>query len=92
MSDDGVLRRMPASVQGGNGIDVTFQGGAFRVSADLQTLTITPPGASAPVNLAQAVGTLMAHDDADRFITQVDDGFFDIPGSGNAVKIDDGWF
>lgn len=92
MSDDGVLRRIPASVRGGNGIKVDPQGGSFLVSADLDTLNITPPGASAPINLAQAVGTLMAHDAADRFISQVDDGFFDIPGSGNAVKIDDGWF
>lgn len=92
MPDDNVLRRMPASVRGGNGIKVTPQGGAFLVSADLDTLSVTPAGAAAPVNLADTLALLIAHDAAGQFITVVDDGFFDIPGSGNAVSVDDGFF
>lgn len=92
MSDDGVLRRMPASVRGGNGITVTYNGGSFTVGANLQTMSITPSGEAAPVNLADAIANLRAHDTAQQYITVVDDGFFDIPGSGNAVTIDDGNF
>ncbi len=92
MSDDGILRRMPASVRGGNGIKVDPAGGSFLVSADLETLTVTPTGSVAPMNLRDVLATLIAHDAAQRYITVADDGFFDIPGSGNAVAIDDGNF
>ena len=92
MSDDGVLRRFPFALRGGNGIKITYSGGVPLIANDLDTLSVTPTGAAAPVNLASTLATLMAHDTAQRNITVVDDGFFDIPGSGNAVAIDDGNF
>lgn len=92
MSDDGVLRRFPALIRKGNGILVSFLNGIWTIAVDLQTMSITPSGEAAPVNLADAIATLRAHDTAQQYITVVDDGFFDIPGSGNAVTIDDGNF
>jgi hypothetical protein len=92
MSDSQALRRFPALIQAGNGTAVTYQNGIWRVGVNLQSLTITPTGAAAPVNLADTMANLIAQYSGTKNILNIDDGFYDIPGSGNGYSADDGSF
>jgi hypothetical protein len=92
MSDSQVLRRFPELIRQGNGITVTQQNGIWTVGANLQNLTITPTGAAAPVNLADTMANLIAQYSGTKSILTIDDGFYDIPGSGNGYSADDGSF
>ncbi len=92
MSVSDALRRFPAFIRQGNGILVTFANGVWTIAANLQNLTITPTGSAGPVNLADTLARLIAHDTGTSLITTIDDGFYDIPGSGGVVSADDGNF
>ena len=92
MSDSQALRRFPALIKQGNGATVTYQNGIWTVGVNLQNLTITPTGAAAPVNLADTMASLIAQFSGTKNVLTIDDGFYDIPGSGNGYSADDGSF
>lgn len=92
MADDGALRRFPSRIAPGNGIAVTVNGGTYTIAANLQTLTITPAGAAAPVNLASTLAQLIAANTGTSLITTINDGFYDVPGTAGTVSADDGYF
>lgn len=88
----GVYPRFPREILEGNGISVTYVNGVPQVATDLDTLNVTPAGAAAPVPLAQTLATLLANAQAQQYVTVIDDGFYDQPGTGNSITTDDGWF
>lgn len=92
MADDTALRRFPALIREGNGISVVVSGNGYTIGADLDTLSVTPTDAAAPELLADVLARLIAHDTATALITVIDDGFYDVPGTGGTVSADDGWF
>lgn len=92
MSVGEALRRFPALIRAGNGILVSFANGIWTIAVNLQNLTITPTGAAAPVNLADTMRDLIAQYSGTKNVINIDDGFYDIPNSGNGYSADDGSF
>ena len=92
MSVGEALRRFPALIRQGNGILVTLANGIWTIAVNLQNLTITPTGAAAPVNLADTMAQLIAANSGSALIINIDDGFYDVPGSAGVVSADDGNF